>query len=209
MATHRWSLARAASPLVLLAVGAISLGTVMPDVAGATRASTASADAWPTAARSMAGTVAQRWAANVPATARLGSEPPGRCRRVDGTHATCPIAIAIMARGAADRSPWRCSATVMVWRAGDELTGRRSGTHCTPFPRPAAVPDPRAAIGTAFALSANGDVACLPARDRRVTCVMTYVAPPGRRCTAAASVPLGRIASSVALGEPLCRARQV
>jgi hypothetical protein len=120
----------------------------------------------------MATTVALRWSASVPATARLDAEPTGRCRRLDGRHAACPIAITVLANDATRQRPWRCSATVRVPRTGDQLAGQRTDTRCTPFPPPPAVPDPAAALGTAFALDANGDIACLPASDGRVTCVM-------------------------------------
>ena len=187
---------------ILLLVGTIALATAMP---GATRADTPAPGAWPAVARSTAGTVALRWSANVPATARLGAEPPGRCRRLDGRHAACPIAIAVLASDARGQRPWRCSATVLVSRTGDQLTGRRTNTRCTPFPHPSAVPDPATAIGTAYALGANGDIACLPASDRRMTCVMSYAGPTSQQCIAAASVPPGRPAHSTALGAPVCR----
>lgn len=182
-------------------VGAIAVATAMP---GATRASQAHADAWPAAARSMARTVAVRWSAEVPAAARLGAEPPGRCRRLDGRHAACPIGIAVLANDGKGHRPWRCSATVRVVRTGDGLAAQRTNTHCTPFPPASAVPDPAAAIGAAVALGANGDIACLPAGDGRVTCVMRYTAPAAARCIAAASVPQRRPARSIALGAPVC-----
>jgi hypothetical protein len=185
-------MARLASMLVALAIGAAALP-------GHARAS----DPKPTTPGSMAGTMARLWAANVLPTARLGAEPPGRCRRVDDRRTACPIAIVILARDASGRRPWRCSAMVMIARAGGHLSARRSGTHCTPFPPPAAVPEPAAALGAAAALHANGDIACLPAGAGRVTCVMRYAA----RCIGAASIPLGRPARAVALGEPVCQAR--
>jgi hypothetical protein len=187
---------------LLLIVGAIAAASAMPD---ATRASHAETGAWPAGARSMARTVAVHWAADVPATARLGTEPPGRCRPLNGRHAACPIAIVVLASDAKGRRPWRCSATVLVSRAGDRLATERQNTRCTPFPTPSAVPDPAAAIGTAVALDANGDIACLPAGDARVTCVMRYTAPTAGHCIAAASVPHRRPARSVALGAPVCR----
>ena len=182
-------------------VGAIAVATAMP---GATRASQAHADAWPASARSIAGTVAVRWSAEVPAAARLGVEPPGHCRRLDGRHAACPIAIAVLANDAKGRRPWRCSAIVRVARTGDRLATQRTGTHCTPFPPASPVPDPAAAVGTAFALDANGDIACLRANDGRMTCVMRYTAPTSGHCIAAASVPHRRPARSIALGAPVC-----
>lgn len=103
------------------------------------------------------------------------------------------------------RRPWRCSATVLVSRTRGRLAGERTNTRCAPFPPPAAVPDPAAALGTAFALDVNGDIACLPANDGRVTCMMRYVAPTAERCIGAASVPLRRPARSIALGAPVCR----
>jgi hypothetical protein len=193
MAARRWSL--------LVMVGAVALATAMP---AASPASRAHVGAWPAAARSMAGTVAVRWSAEVPAAARLGAEPPGRCRRSDGRHAACPIAIVVLANDAKGRRPWRCAATVRVARTGDRLAAQRTDTRCTPFPPASMVPDPAAAIGTAVALDANGDVVCLPANDGRVTCVMRYAAPAAGRCIAAASVPHGRPARSIALGAPVC-----
>jgi hypothetical protein len=167
-------------------------------------AAPASAAPWPVAARAEAGAAAARWSTNVLATARLGAEPPGRCRQIDAAHAACPIGIAILARDAAGWRPWRCSATVMVSRAGDRLSSRRTDTRCVPFPRPAP-PDPAASLGAAIALSANGDLACLPANDSRTACVMTYVGRSGERCLRAASIPPGRPARAVALGTPICR----
>src|SRR5215218_8740040 len=205
MATHsrfapsRWQL------LVLLTLGAIALGTGTPEVG---RAHSAPASAWPAGARSTARTVALRWSANVDASARVGAESPARCRRLDGRHAACPIAITVLARDARGRRPWRCSATVLVSRTGARLAARRTNTRCTPFPPPSAVPDPAAALGTALALDANGDIACLPASDGRVTCVMSYTAPTAEHCIGAASVRFRRPARAVALGPPLCRARQ-
>ena len=204
MAAHR----------ALLAVGAIALATAMPGDAHASqthvgppsRADAVAADAWPTAARSTARTVALRWSADVPADARLGAEPPGRCRRVDGRHAACPIAIAVLASDARGPRPWRCSATVLVSRTGGRLAAQRTDTRCTPFPPPSAVPDPRASLGTALALGANGDITCLPAGDGRVTCVMIHAGPSTERCIAAASVALRRLTRSIALGAPVCRA---
>jgi hypothetical protein len=211
MALH--SIRRPSSPGQLLVLGAIALATLMAGHAGASQthvedanhSQTAAADAWPTVARSLARTVAVRWSANVSATARLGAEPPGRCRRLDGRHAACPIAIAVLARDTTGRRPWRCSATVLVSRTGSGLAGQRTKTRCGRFPPPSAVPDPAAALGTAFALHANGDIACLPASDGRVTCVMRYAAPTAERCIGAASIPLRRPARSIALGAPLCR----
>jgi hypothetical protein len=199
MAMHRWSFTRPARARALIAVGATALAIVTP---------AAQADgAWPAAARSMAGSVALRWAANMPATARLGAEPPGSCRRLDGRHAACRIGIAVLAMGDAGPRPWRCSATVMVSRAGDELAGRRVHTRCAPFPPPSAVPDPAAALGAAVALGANGDIACLPVNRGRVTCVMRYAPTTGTPCVGAASVPLSQPERSVALGAPVCLAR--
>jgi hypothetical protein len=200
--------------LVPLMVGAILGAILMPEASRASHRHVAAGDrapaavgTWPTVARSVAGGVALRWSANVLATARLGVEPAGRCRRLDGRHAACPIGIAVLVRGAAGPRPWRCSATVVVLRGDGRLGGRRTGTHCVPFPPPAPAPDPAAVLGTALALDANGDVACLPASDRRVTCVMSYASPTGERCTGAASVPRGRPARSVALGAPVCGTR--
>jgi hypothetical protein len=154
-------------------------------------------------ARTIAGSAAQRWAARVQDTARLGAEPPGRCWRLNGRHGACSIAIAILARDASGRRPWRCSATLLVSRAGHT---RRTGTRCVAFPR--ATVDPAAALGAAVALRANGDVACLSASDARATCVMRYRTATARSCTAAASVPLASPGRSVALGAPICRERR-
>jgi hypothetical protein len=188
-------MARLASLLVALAIGAV----VVPSF---TRA--AAADPEPTTAHSMAGNVELLWAADVRPTARLGAEPAGGCRRVDDRRTSCPIAIVVLARDGSGQRPWRCSATVLVTRAGGHLAAQRSGSRCAPFPRPAAVPDPRAALGTATALQANGDITCLAAGTGRATCVMRYA----RRCIGAASVPLGRPAHAVALGAPICRGRR-
>src|SRR5262249_52967914 len=97
-----------------------------------------------------------------------------------------------------------CATTVMVSRTNGRVAARRTDSHCAPFPKPAAMPDPRAALGSAHALGAVGDIACLPAGDGRVTCVVTYRGAGGARCIGATSVPLGRFASAVGLGEPLC-----
>jgi hypothetical protein len=176
---------------MLLVVGAIAVATTGPAAARASQVDVAHA-------------VALRWSASVPATARLGAEPPSRCRRLDARHGACPIAIVVLARGARGERPWRCAATVLVSRTHDQkLAAQRSNTHCTRFPRPSATPDPAAALGTAVALNAKGDVACLPASDGRMTCVMRYAAPTSERRTAAASIPLGRPARSIALGAPL------
>jgi hypothetical protein len=210
MSVH--SIRRPPTPGQLLVLGAIVLTMLMAgharasqtQVDGAKHSQPAAADAWPTAARSTARSVALRWSANVPATARLGAEPPARCRRLDGRHAACPIAIAVLARDARGQRPWRCSATVLVSHTRGRLAGERTNTRCAPFPPPSAVPNPAAALGTAFALDANGDIACLPASDGRVTCVMRYAAPTAERCIGAASVPLRRPARSNALGAPVC-----
>jgi hypothetical protein len=175
---------------MLLVVGAIALATAMPAAARASQTDVAHA-------------VALRWSASVSATARLGAEPSSRCRRLDARHGACPIAIVVLARGAGSERPWRCAATVVVSRAGHGLAAQRTNTHCTPFPPLSATPDPAATLGTAVALAANGDVACLSANDGRMTCVMSYAAPTSGRRTAAASVPLTRPARSTALGEPL------
>jgi hypothetical protein len=197
MRMHQWTPRDVALALALLGVGLL---LALPNGAGAKP----SRDTWPPTARAAAGTAAQRWVADVPAAARLGAEPAGRCRRVDGRNAACPVAIALLANNRAGRQPWRCAATVMVTRTNGRVAARRMGSGCTPFPKPAAMPDPRAALGSAHALGAVGDIACLPGSDGRVTCVVTYRGAGGARCVGAASVPLGRFASAVALGEPLC-----
>jgi hypothetical protein len=70
--------------------------------------------------------------------------------------------------------------------------------HAAPAPAPAA------SLGTALALDANGDVACLLANDARTTCVMSYVSRSRQRCVRAAWVPLARPTHAVALGAPVC-----
>jgi hypothetical protein len=187
-----------------LALLGVWLLLVLPNGAGATT----SPDGWAATARATAGTVAQRWSADIPADARLGAEPVTRCNRVDGRHATCPVAIALLASDRVGRRPWRCATTVMVSRTSGRPAARRTGSRCTPFPKPAAVPDPRAALGAAYALGAVGDLACLPAASGRVTCVLRYRGAGGSRCVGAASVPLHRLPGAVALGGPVCSRRQ-
>jgi hypothetical protein len=208
MLTHRWSFFayrrwQLLMPLlgVLLLVGLQATGAhaKLPPENDA-------AVAWPAAARPTAHTAAQHWSANVRADARLGAEPTGRCQRLDDRHAVCPVAIVILARNADGQRPWRCTAKVLVSRVAGHVDGTRTDTHCVPFPEPSAVPDPAAMFGTAFALNANGDVACLPGNGRRATCVMTYASATGARCLGAASVPLGRPSRAVALDAPVCRA---
>jgi hypothetical protein len=198
MRTNRWSPRDLALGLALLGVGLL---LVLPNGAGAR----GSRDDWPAAARTTAGTVAQRWAASVRPDARLGAEPAGACRRLDARHAACPIAIAVLARDDSGRRPWRCEAHVLVARGGGKLVTRRAHTRCTPFPPPSGRPDAAGAIGTAVALNANGDVSCLAASGGRLTCALRYVAPGARRCIGAASVPLAHPARALALGTPRCR----
>jgi hypothetical protein len=69
----------------------------------------------------------------------------------------------------------------------------------------ASVPDPAAMVGTAVALDAKGDIACLPAGEGRTTCVLSYVARTAEHCIRAASVPLAKPAHSRALGAATCR----
>jgi hypothetical protein len=116
----------------------------------------------------------------------------------------CPIGIALLVHDGATRLPWRCSAKVLVWRAGGRLEGRRTATRCVPFPRPTSMPDPAAMVGTAVALDAKGDIARLPAGEGRTTCVLSYVASTAQRCLRAASVPLAKPAHSRALGAATC-----
>jgi hypothetical protein len=174
---------------------AAALSVVLPAAAPAA--------AWPAVARSTAAAVAVHWAATVPTS--LGAEPAGSCRRLDARRAVCPIGIAVLVNDGTARRPWRCSANVIVRRAGGGLAARRTATHCTPFPSPATVPDPVAMVGTAVALDATGDLACLPAGEGRTTCVLSYVARTAERCIRAASVPPAKPADSVALGAPTCR----
>ena len=183
---HRWTFTTAGASAAL-AVGAI----VLPGVAHASQGAAEAASA-----------AARAWAADVPATARLGAEPAGRCRRLDARHAACPIAVVVLARDGAGRRPFRCTATV---RVADQVAGRRTNTHCKPFPALTEVPDPAGQLGTALALAANGYVTCLPANGGRLTCVMRYARPDGSRCVGAASVPRARLARSIALGPPVCR----
>jgi hypothetical protein len=200
MALQRWFLAKDAPALsalcALLAVCTVALAAALPPI---TRAS--SPGTWPADARSMAGTLALRWSASVPDTARLGAEPPGSCQRLDRRHAACSIAIVILAGDGKATRPWRCAATALVSRGG---TAHRTRTRCTPFPAPSAT-DAFAALGTAYALKANGDTACLPANDGRTTCVMRYRTPRSERCIGAASVPRTRPERSFAIGTPVCR----
>lgn len=191
--THHRLIRPAASVLVPLALAAV------------VAAGPASAAEWPAAARPTAAAVAQGWAAGVASAARLGAEPAGGCRALDATRAACPVAIALLAHDGVGSRPWRCAATVVVSRAGGQVSARRTGTRCTAFPPRAPDPDPAAMFGTAFALDAVGDLACLPAGPGRTTCVMSYVAPTGQRCLRAASVPLAVVARSRALGPALCQ----
>jgi hypothetical protein len=174
---------------------AVALSVVLPAAAPAA--------AWPAIARSTAGVVAVHWAASVRSS--LGAEPAGPCRRMDARRAVCPIGIALLVDDGATRLPWRCSAKVLVWRAGGRREGRRTATRCVPFPRPTSMPDPAAMVGTAVALDAQGDIACLPAGEGRTTCVLSYVASTAQRCIRAASVPLAKPAHSRALGAATCR----
>jgi hypothetical protein len=173
---------------------AVALSIVLP--------AAATAAAWPAVARSTASAVVVQWAASLPAS--LGAEPAGTCRRTDARRAVCPIGIALLVNDGATRRPWRCSAKVLVRRAGGRLEGRRTTTRCVPFPSPASVPDPAAIVGTAVALDAKGDIACLPAGEGRTTCVLSYVARNAERCLRAASVPLVAPAHSSALGAAAC-----
>jgi hypothetical protein len=201
MALPRWLPAKDASALTvlcaLLTVCAIALAAVMP---GMTHASPSGS--WPADARSMAGDVAHRWAANVPDTARLGAEPPGACQRLDGRHVACSIAIVVLASDGTGTRPWRCAATALVSRGG---AAHRARTRCTPFPTASVAPAPVEALGTAYALQVNGDTACLAAYGGRTTCVMHYRGPRAERCVGAASVARTRPERSFALGTPVCR----
>jgi hypothetical protein len=220
MTTRRWCFTTGGSGVaapcgwagqfrVLLAAGAIALAALVPGITRASQAgeggSGASASAWPADARSTARAVAAGWSAEVRATAVVGIEPPGRCQAIDGRHAACPIAIVVLVSEAAGQRPWRCSATALVSRAGDQLVGRRSKTRCVRFPAASAAPPPIAVLGAAYAIRANGDVACLPANDGRATCVMRYRGRGSERCLGAASVPRTRPERSFALGTPVCR----
>jgi hypothetical protein len=207
MLTHRWSFANRRWQLLVPLLGVVLLVTLLATGARAELPpEDQPATAWPAAARPTAHTAAQSWAANVRADARLGAEPAGPCQRLDDRHAACPVAIVVLARDASGQRPWRCTAKILVSRAAGHVAGMRTNSHCVPFPEPARVPDPSAILGTAFALDANGDVACLPANGRRVTCVMSYATPTGGNCFGAASVPLGRPSRAVALDAPVCRA---
>jgi hypothetical protein len=195
MTHHRLTRSAASAPM-LLALATVA-AVVLPCPAWATE--------WPATARATAAAVAQDWAADVPIAARLGAEPAGRCRALAARRAACPIAIALLAHDAVGRRPWRCSATVVVSRARRGITARRTGTGCTAFPPRAPETDPAAVFGTAFALDAVGDIACLPAGAGRTTCVMSYLARTGERCVRAASVPLAVLARSRALGPAVCQ----
>jgi hypothetical protein len=207
MLTHRWSFAHRRWQLLMPLLGVVLLvGLLATGAHAKLPPENDAAVAWPAAARPTAHTMAQRWAADVRADARLGAEPTARCHRLDDRHAACPVAIVILARDAAGQRPWRCTAKVLVYRAAGHVAGTRTDSHCVPFPEPSPVPDPAEMFGTAFALDANGDVACLPGNGHRATCVMSYASPTGGRCFGAASVPLGRPSRAVALDAPVCRA---
>jgi hypothetical protein len=188
--------------LAALAAGAIAAVTLSATPAGAHVHST---HAWRDDARAVARATATRWLAAVPATARIGAERPGRCRRVDRKVATCPIAIVVLVHDGDGRRPWRCSATARISLVRDDAAGRRMGTRCVRFPRPGAASDAAAALGTAYAVQAAGDVSCLPTGDGRMTCVMRYRTSTGQRCFRAASTPAGHPERALALGAPLCR----
>jgi hypothetical protein len=200
MALHVWFFTRPAWPgarrLLIVTIAA----TVAVCLTAAVTHASQRHGAWPETARSMAHAVALRWSADVPATARVGAEPPGGCRRLDRLHVACPIGIVVLANDARGRRPWRCRATVLVSRTNGDLAARRTDTQCAAFPPPSAVPDPAAALGTALALNANGDIACLPATPARTTCVMRYRTPTAQHCLGAASVPTTRPARAIALG---------
>jgi hypothetical protein len=115
MSARRTSLVLAA-----LATGAIAAATP----------SATPADTWPGAARATARTLTETWASNVRASALVATEPPGRCRKVSRRVADCPIAIVVYVNAESGRRLWRCSATAVVTRRGDRLTGRRVHTHC-------------------------------------------------------------------------------
>jgi hypothetical protein len=192
MALDRWFTKRV---LLLFAVGAIAV---------AAQARAAAADAGPQDARATAGTVTLQWLASVPVNARVGAEPVGDCRTLDGGRPACTIGIVVLAHDRDSRRPWRCSATAVVSGVGDELRGRRTNTRCVPFPPFTEVAEPAGQLGTALALHANGDVSCLRAGGRRVTCVMGYRGANGTHCIGAVSVPVKRLERSVALGAPRC-----
>jgi hypothetical protein len=208
MLTHRWRFANRRWQLLVPLFGVLLLVSLLATGARASRAASdePTAAAWPAGARMAAATAAQRWAANVRADARLGAEPAGHCRRLDDRHAVCSVAIIVLARDISDRRPWRCTAKVLVSRTAGHVAGRRTNSDCVPFPQPERVPDASTTFGTAYALHANGDVACLPGSGRRMTCVMSYATRTGNRCFGAASVPLGRPSRAVALDAPVCRA---
>ena len=153
----------------------------------------------------MARTTTARWLVGVPAASRIGAEPPGLCRRVDRQIAACAIAVVVLVHDANGRRPWRCAATARISLAGDQPSGRRVGTRCARFPSPRTGADPAAALGTAYAVQAAGDVSCLPAGDGRVTCVMSYRTSTGQRCMRAATTPAGRPERSIVLGAQRCR----
>jgi hypothetical protein len=190
--------------VVVVAAAAIVLAGVGSGITRASQTADAAHGAWPADARSMAGNLALRWSANVPDTARLGAEPPGSCTRVDGQHAACSIAIVVLASDGKAQRPWRCSASALIARVGRQLVARRADTRCVPFPSPSSAPAPDAALGTAYALRANGDTSCLPANGGRTTCVMRYRGPKAQWCVGAASVPRKHLVRSVALGAPVC-----
>jgi hypothetical protein len=192
------------SSLILAGLAALAIAAATPS-ATPVSAHAHPTRAWADDARAMARTTTARWLAGVPAASRIGAEPPGRCRRIDRRVATCSIAVIVLVHDANGRRPWRCAATARVPLAGGGPTGRRIGTRCARFPSPGAVPDPAAALGTAYAVHAAGDVSCLPAGDGRTTCVMRYRTSTGQRCMRAASTPAGRPERTIAFGALHCR----
>jgi hypothetical protein len=192
------------SSLLIAAVAAGAIAAVTPSATPAT-AHVHPAGPFADYAHAMALEATSRWMRAVPPASRIAIEQPGPCHRVDRRAAACPIAILVLAHDATGRRPWRCTATVRVSLVRDDAPGRRMGTRCVRFPQPGAAPDPAAALGTAYAVQAAGDVSCLPAGGGRVTCVMRYRTSTGQRCLRAASTPAGRPERAIALGAPRCR----
>jgi hypothetical protein len=162
----------------------------------------ASASVSLTAARSKAIEASASWSAGLPTT--LGAEPAGACRQIPDGRAACRLGLAMLGDEPAEPKPHRCSATALVSGTPNNLAVHRTDVGCTPFPAPAASPDPVAAFGAAFVLHATGDLTCLPAIPRRSTCVLRYLTWTGQRCHAAASIPENRPAHARALGAARC-----
>ena len=114
---HRWTFTTAGASAVL-AVGAI----VLPGVARASQGAAAAASA-----------AARAWAADVPATARLGAEPAGRCRRLDARRAACPIAVVELLLISPKDQPLHCPPAVTQVHFHDGRLTYRVVSHYAPW----------------------------------------------------------------------------